>query len=217
MLHLPAHRVFRLFVPLMMAVIVCSAASVSFAAPSPSAFQELPVWGVEASQVFTSGELSYTLTISPDARLIFQGKDYPIEMIWGFFAVNKTGDDANDLVAIGPANGEWKWDQHKSSDGELNVAGWFDAPKHEAMLRPASGEASKTFTYSELEFDGEAPRLGLHVSVSVPEGKASPFGSGLTGAIIPVGQPAVPEPSGLLGLWSGTIGFAGYLIRRRRR
>ncbi len=200
----------------MMAVIVCSAATVSLAAPSPSAFQELPVWGIEASEVFTSGVLSYTVTMSADARLVFNGNDYPIEMIWGIYAVNKTGDAANDLAAIGPANGEWKWDQHKGGEGELNVAGWFDAPKHEVVLRPVSGEVSKTFTYGEFEFDGEAPLLGMHVTVTVPAGEASPFGSGLTGAIVPIGQPAVPEPSGLLGLCSGVVGLAGYLMRRRR-
>ena len=209
-MHRPSVRT----VCLALVCVTCALGASANPAPAPSAFNPFPIDGVSiAPPAFSSGQLMYTLELSWDAYLLFNSVQYPITLIWGFYAVNTTGSSANDFIAAGPDIGEWGWDQHPQQGSALDVAGWLDSPKNEAMQRPASGSVSKQFTYSQLQFTGEAPVLGLHVSVSIPDGKPSPFGSGLTGAIIPI--PA-PEPSSLLALILGAAGLAEALRRGRR-
>jgi len=169
-------------------------------APAPSAFAYRPTHGVSILS-FVSGQLSYTLTLASDAYFLCGGNEYPITDIWGFYAVNKTGNSDNDFTADGPAISEWAWDQNPNEGSLLEVGGWFDKKKNEALAAPESGSVSKTFSYTQFSFTGTAPVMGLHVSVSIPEGLSSPFSSeGITGDIIPQ---TTPEPSGMIAMLVG--------------
>ena len=190
----------------------CASGAIANPAPAPSAFQHLPVYGI-TPVAFSSSTLGYTLTISSGAYLVYNSVQYPITLTWAFYAVNDTGSSANDFQAAGADISEWKWDQHPNNATSLSVAGWLDAPKHEAIVTPLSGNVWKSFTYSTMQFTGVAPVLGLHVTVSIPSGKPSPFAAGgVTGSIIP---DIVPEPGSLLALASGLIGLSGLVARRR--
>lgn len=186
--------------------------AIAASAPSASAFSERVIWGVDWSPAaFTPGLLDYTLTLHTGAGLLFGGYEYRITQVWGFYAVNKTGSSANDFVAGGVASGDWSWGQKASSAG-LSVAGWGNPSKKEALITPASGSVSRVFRFDEFTYSGATPLPGLHVSVYVPEGMPSPFGSGNTGPIIPK---AVPEPGALLSLCVGMTGLAGSIRRGR--
>lgn len=185
-------------------------------APDPSAFTPFVVSGIDTSPTdFASGQLAYMLTINSGAYMLSEGHQYPIVSVWGFFAVDKTDDSANNFAASGPDLGEWGWDQHPIHGGLLTVGGWLDTKKKEAILTPASGSASKSFAFTQLSFTGSAPLVGLHVSVSIPAGLQSPFpGGGVTSAIIPT---PVPEPSSITALFAGVAGLSGLRRRGRRR
>lgn len=181
--------------------------------PAPSAFDRHSTYGVGMSQEFASGRLSYTLTLSSGAYVLHLGNKYPIVNVWGFYAVNQSKSDANDFRAGGPSHGQWAWDQHPDSHSALDVSGWLDASKHEALVTPASGSVSKSFAFDEFSLAGAPPSVGLQITIAIPKGLSSPFHSKkTTGSIIP--EP-VPEPSGLLALLGGTGALGGLLIRRR--
>ncbi len=199
----------RLLITLALLCAVCSAASAN-PAPDPSAFQPVYVSGVDLSPLYTSSQLSYTVTLDSDAYLILNAVQYPITLIWGVFAVNKTGMAGNDIVANGVDIGNWSWDTKPAHDTSFVVAGWLNNSKNEAIATPSMGSVSKTFDYSQFEYNGLDPLFGLHVSVSVPEGAPMPFGTGLTGPIIV----SVPEPSSILVVLTGVVGIGGLLRRR---
>ena len=192
----------------------CCALAANAGAPDPSAFKPFPTYGIGLSPSgFISGTEDYTLTVFSGAYLSFAGYQYPITLTWGFYAVNKTGNSANDFQASGSDIGDWGWDQKPNHGTTLSVGGWSDPPKKEAIVTPASGSVSKAFSYDTLSFTGQPPSLGLHVTVSIPNGAPSPFGGGNTGHIIPI---VVPEPGGLIALSYGVIGCICTALRRRR-
>ena len=201
---------------LLAAVMLCATCAPGVnAAPAPSSFNPFHTDGITMTP-FSPGTPGYTLTVTVawDAHLLYSGTEYPITLVWGVYAVNKTGSSANDFTALGTDNSEWKWDQYPNSGTTLEVGGWLDSPKKEAIVTPPSSSILKSFTYTSFSFTGKAPVLGLHVSVSIPEGKPSPFGSGNTGGIIPS---QVPEPSSLLALLFGAASLGGMALRRRLR
>ena len=197
---------------LLCAIAFCGLSGGAYATPSASAFNPFPTYGLSPI-LFTSGDLSYTLKLSSGAYLVYQGVQYPITQVWGFYAVNKTGLSGNDFTAGGSDNGDWRWEQKPQKENTLNVAGWLNPSKSEAMVTPQTGDISKDFTYSTFSYTGLPPLLGLHVTLSLPSGQPSPFSGGATGSIIPNVN---PEPGGLLALGSGLMGLGGLAIRRRR-
>jgi len=198
---------------LILALGVCAPVVRAASAPSASAFSVTPVYGIDwTPKAFASGELDYTLTLKSGAFLLFGGDQYQITQVWGFYAVNKTGEPANNFAAKGADSGDWDWGQ-KSSGDAASVAGWTDSAKKQALLTPVSGEVSRAFRFQELSYSKTDPLAGLHVSVYVPQGKPSPFGSGDTGLVIP---DPVPEPGAIAGLVSGLIGLIGCAARRKR-
>jgi hypothetical protein len=203
-------------------LLVCVAATLGLwaraanagSAPDASSFALMPTHDVSfAWAEFGSGELSYTVTLASDAYIVYQGTQYPVTVLWGFYAVNKTGNSGNDFTATGADIGEWTWGQKPNKGALLSVGGWTDSPKKEALEPPASGSVSKQFAFSGFSFGGSAASPGLHISVSVPEGKPSPFGAPVggiaTGNIIPT---EAPEPSSLAVL---VFGLAGLGWRKR--
>lgn len=209
MIHRLIGRAHLLVAFALVGAICCTAASAN-PAPDPSAFQPVVVSGVDLSPLYTSGQLSYTVTLDSDAYLILNAVQYPITMIWGVFAVNQTGMSANDIVADGADIGDWKWDTKPANGTSFSVAGWINPSKSEAIVAPSMGSVSKTFDYSQFSYTGMDPLFGLHVSVAVPAGAPMPFGMGNTGPIIVT----VPEPSSILALLTGVVGFVGLLRRR---
>jgi hypothetical protein len=185
------------------------------AAPAPGAFQLMPTYGVSFGPAeFLSGQLSYTVSLDSDAYIVYQETQYPITMVWGFFAVNTSEDSANCITATGPDFGDWKWNQNPNKGTVLNVAGWMDPSKKQALVTPASGSLSKQFTFTTFSYSGDEPAMGLHLSVAVPAGKPTPFPGGVTGDVIPTSVPTVaPEPSSVAAL---VFGLAGLALRKRR-
>lgn len=200
----------------LLACLVAGLSTGAYPAAAPSAFGQFATYGITASPTnFVSGQLTYELTLDSGAYILYGENKYPVVSIWGFYAVNKSDASTDNFIASGPDYGEWDWDQHPNSGGLLNVGGWLDSPKKEALLTPESGSVSKSFTFTQLSFTGAAPVLGLHVSISIPEGLTSPFTSGgVTSDIIPV---PVPEPSGLIALFSGAIGLFGVMAKRYKQ
>ena len=203
------------------AVCICSVAIIANAdpadfdadAPSPMAFTVFPTHGLTMMpSAFSSGQLGYTLEVASGAYLLYDGTQYPITLVWAFYAVNQTGLAANNFTALGTDTGEWEWSQKPNSGTILDVGGWSNNNKHDPIQTPVSGSVLKPFTYGQMSFSGVQPSLGLHVTVLIPTGKTSPFGSGNTGLIIPS---EAPEPSSLFALIVGATGLCGLAARRR--
>lgn len=200
---------------------VCTAAySNPDPAPAPSAFNFFVVDGIDMSPASFSSSQStsaYTLTLAGDAWLLYNGNKYSITNIWGFYAVNKTGQAVNSLTAGGQAIEGWAWDYHQDSNtGKLDVAGWRDVDKSNAVL---AGGAPGTFTFTSLSYTGQDPLLGLHVTISIPDDLPSPFGVDPdTGAKISTGNIIpTPEPSGLAALLSMSAAGLGSIMLRKRK
>ncbi|HEX2950437.1 MAG TPA: PEP-CTERM sorting domain-containing protein [Armatimonadota bacterium] len=181
---------------------------------APPSFEPFPIYGITVDQVFSSGQKDYTLTLSSGAYLLFEGTHYSIDSVWGFYAVNKTGDSANDMTASGADNGEWAWDQHPAHGTSVDVAGWLDTPKNEAMLTPATGSISKPFSYGQFLFTGTMPECGLHLTVTIPDGKDSPFSSGGNGGWVILQE--IPEPGSLVAMLGAMGGLLGFIKIRRK-
>ena len=199
-------------------VLLCLAATATATAdwwdewvtPDASAFQAFPTYGISMLPgAFGSGQPTYDLTLSAGAYLLCQGTEYPIAKVWGFYALTSTGEDADRFTATGSDIGQWHWGQKPTNGSLLSVGGWLNAPKDEALEPPTSGSVTKQFTYGQFQFSGVGPVLGLDVTVTVPEGKSSPFGSGVTGHILPF---VVPEPSCIIAVLTGL----GMVALRRR-
>ncbi len=201
--------------PVIFIILLFCCALAASGAPAPPAFNPFPTHGIGMTPGgFISGITTYTLTVSSGAHLSSGGYQYPITLVWGFYAVNDTGDSANNFQASGESMGQWTWDDKGGKSG-FSVAGWLDAPKKQAIITPVTGSVSKAFDFSGLAVGGEAPRAGLHVTVSIPNGAPSPFGGGETGDILPI--PSAPEPSGLTAVASGLLLALGGIAHRRRR
>jgi len=211
--HLGGQSTIRSAPVIFIILLLCCALAAS-GAPAPSAFNPFSTHGIGMTPGgFISGITTYTLTVSSGAYVLSGGYQYPITLVWGFYAVNDTGDSANNFQASGENIGQWNWDDKGGTSG-FSVAGWLDAPKKQAIVTPATGSVSKAFDFSGLTVVGEAPRMGLHVTVSIPDGAPSLFGSGVTGDILPI---HVPEPSGLTAVASGLLLALGGIAHRRRR
>lgn len=205
----------RLGLLLLIVIIVISCGPAAMAGSAPSAFANYPTSGLTMMpSVFQSGQKTYTLNLASGAYIEAGGVQFPITVVWGFYAVNKTGLAANETTAGGPSIGDWRWDQNPAHGSSLNVAGWVNPSKSQAMLTPVSGSVSKQFTFTNFSFSGVAPAIGYHISISVPQGATSPFGSGVTGSIIPK---TVPEPSSCLAILTATMGLSGLVTRRKTR
>lgn len=206
---------YKLILLLLICIVIGGlSADTASAAPAPSGFGDYTTWGLGLTPEFASGQQAYTMTLWSGAYVYANGIEYPITDIWGVYAVNKTEDNANDFLAAGSNVGEWVWSQNPQHGSSLNVGGWQNSSKKESLQPPATGSASMEFVFDQLSFTGAAPTLGLHVSVSVPDGGSSPFpGGGVTSSIIPS---AVPEPSSLSAILAGILGVGGLALRRRK-
>lgn len=196
-------------------VIGVSCAHMACAAPAPSGFGDFATHGLTLTpSEFNSGELVYSLALSSGACVLSDGIEYPITHVWGFFAVNRSADASNDFTAAGSDLGQWVWSQNPQHGGSLNVGGWQNSSKKDALVRPLTGSMSKQFAFDQFSFTGATPTLGLHATVSIPEGAASPFpGGGVTSSLIPT---PVPEPASVSALLAGALAIGGMALRRRK-
>jgi hypothetical protein len=215
--------------------ILCLGAGMSVADPvgGAASFGWFDVWGLTLNGAYSAGVPwtlpnagPYTLGLDHGAYILYGGYEYPIENVWGFWAVNSSGTHVmgglgNDFYASGSTENGWTFDQkqtdNKYLDAEktipaLEVAGWYNADGKDLLMLP--GE-SLSFSFASLNIPPGAalPKLGIHVTVSYPTG-APPlpgFTTGYTGNIIPVPIPEYPA------VFTGAMGLCGVIVGRRRR
>jgi hypothetical protein len=170
------------------------AASLGFSQSYSSFYQVDAIYGVHV----TNSGLDYTVDLDPGAFLIYNGNQYDITDIFGFWNM-KAGSA---LTASGTNQNGWNWDQSNSGGG--SIAGWQNNPKT-FDIQPGG---SKTFTYTSLD-QPSVEATGFHFSFvqdwAPTPGNKTAF---VSGPLNPV-----PEPASMVALAAGAIA----LIRRRRR
>jgi hypothetical protein len=168
--------------------------TLSFAQSYSSFYQVDAIYGVNV----TNSGLSYTVQLDPGAFLIYNGNQYDITDIFGFWNM-KAGTP---LTATGVNQNGWNWDQSNSGGG--SIAGWQNNAK-DFDIQP-SGQ--KTFTYTSLD-QGSVEASGFHFTFAQDwaptPGNKTAFVSG------PMNP--VPEPASMAALGLGALA----LLRRRRR
>lgn len=150
---------------LILAAVLFMTIGVSAVAMDWSSFGEASFNGITASPDFTSGILTYTLSISGTPTITIGANTYDILWVQGFYALSKNGTskfyaggnniDVSDKTA-------WKWDTNPNVDSPNNyiVAGW-SAQGENNRIFPGHGQ-SFSFTNFDVPVDTTII-LGLHV------------------------------------------------------
>lgn len=141
----------------------------------------------------SNGGLRYEVIVGANPTFTYQGTDYNITEVWGFWTLS----DDDDLTVTNSDIGIWK--VNNSNSGTGGIAGWKTQTPNDG-LTPGQ---SFTFDYSALSVD-KVERLGFDVRLD----GIFPGTSGNTGRIT-----VVPEPASMLAL---AVGVAT-LVRRRRK
>lgn len=137
--------------------------------------------------------LRYEIIVGMDPKFTYQGTDYAITEVFGFW--NLSDDD--DLTVSNQDIGVWK--TNNSNSGAGAIAGWKTQTPNQGLT---AGQ-SVVLDYDALSVE-KVERLGFHVRID----GTFPGTSGNTGHIT-----TVPEPASMAAMGLGAVA----LIRKRRR
>ncbi|MCE5322906.1 hypothetical protein LLG46_06285 [bacterium] len=167
--------------------------------PSWSSFDPADVTGIFLTQLPTTDQLTYSLSMDSHPTITLSGCTYTVNWIQAYFLVSQDQDapiEATNAVGIN----NWTW-EYKSTPGA--IAGWHGTDQ--TRIRQGG---SKTLAYETLNIDNNNVLSGMHIGYQA-DATTEVTGWYKTTLI------SVPEPSSMIAIFVGLTSLIPIISRRR--